>query len=112
MSLITDGNPLEHHISLAEIYDKQGRVAMSLKEAKLALDHNPSKEKEVAIKLFIAKAYTKLGDINKSTELYRQLLDEGVYLPPVLLGILHNNLTQNKYAKVKKNIHLVKLFDI
>lgn len=112
MTTITQANPLEHHISRAEIFYSQDRTAFALKEAKLALEQGPTSEQAISIKTFIAKCYSKLGRIEESNKIYRELLAEEVYLPPVILGLLHNNLAHGKYEKVKKNIHLVKLFDL
>ena len=104
-------SPIEHHTTRAEIFYREGRVTESIQEAKRAIIYaKGDRQKVVALKIFIARAYAKLGQIEKSNEEYRKLFEDGVYLPSVLLGLMHNNLEIDKSEKAQKNVQLVKIF--
>ena len=101
---------LEHHLSRAEIFYKQDDISGAVNSAKTALACCKDKNKEVALKIFIARCLTKQGKLEESNKLYRDLIDEGVYLAPVMLGLMHNNLSAKKDEKVNKNMKMVKIF--
>ena len=123
---------LEYHLSRAEIFYRENNIEQAIEDAQMALslccahaslDLSTSVEmtacdeigggdgeKAVALRIFIARCYSKLGDIEKSNALYRELVNEKVYLPPVILGLMHNNLAENKSDKVKKNMRLVRIY--
>jgi len=103
---------LEFYISRAELFYGDGKTEPALKEARKALTvaKNYRKEKEVSIRIFIAKCLSNLGQIEESNKEYRGLIDEEIFLPPIILGLLHNNLMAGNDEKVKNNMYLMKLF--
>lgn len=104
-------SPARHHTMRAEIFYKEGRVTESIQEAKRAIIYaKEDKQKVIALKIFIARAYARLGQIDKSNEEYRKLFEDGVYIPSVLLGLMHNNLESGKSEKAQRNVRLVKIF--
>ena len=108
-----EDNPLEYHTSRAEIFYREGDVAEGIKEARRALLHCKDelhRERATALRIFIAKSYSALGDHDRSNSEYRALIDEGTYLPPIIMGIMHNNIEQGRHDKVRHNVHLVRLF--
>lgn len=109
---IADGDELEFHLSRAELFFREGEVERALRSARRALLLCADKEssKAVALRIFVAKCYCALGEIEKSNAEYRALIDENNYLPPIIMGLMHNNLLQGKDEKVKKNMQLVKIF--
>lgn len=90
---------VEKYISLAEIAYKSGNVARAVIHARSALRRDISHEKAVALRIFIARAYSKLGKIDESNKIYRALLNEKNYLPPVVMGLVFNNF--NNTDKVR-----------
>ena len=106
---------IEKYISLAEITYKSGNIAQSVIHAKAAL-RCPSPaltpEMTTSLGIFIARAYSKLGRMDESNRIYRALLNEKTYLPPVIMGLLYNNLKTNKNNadKISKNIGLMKIY--
>ena len=113
---------VEFYVSRAEIFYKEGKVEEALEAARLALkaqgaaianisNSNPNKATQLAaIRIFIARALAKLGRVEESNQEYRALIDEGIYLPPIILGLLHNNLGEERDEKVCLNLDLMKLF--
>ena len=107
---------VEFYISRAEIFYAEGSVEQSIENARLALalcKQETHVEKSTAIRIFIAKALARLGRIDASNREYRALIDEGIYLPPIILGLLHNNLNSDStesHEKAQRNMELVKLF--
>lgn len=103
---------VEFYISKAQILYNQGSVPKAIDVAQTALNllkTNPSAQREVAINLFIARAKSSLGHYEESNKIYRGLISEDAYLPPIILGILHNNLQLQRDEKVTKNVNLLKL---
>ena len=98
---------LESLISRAEIAYKSGRTAEALACAKKAVTECVEPSKVVALKIFIARAYSKLGRFKKSNEIYRELLNEKVYIAPVVCGLFYNNFN-GAPEKLGLNIKLVK----
>ena len=82
----------------------------ALHEAKLAQKYASTKARQSAIGIFIAKCYTALGNYEKSSETYRNLIKDGTYLPPVMMGLMYNHLEQKQNIKARNNITVVKLF--
>ncbi|MCL2850912.1 MAG: hypothetical protein FWE01_00940 [Firmicutes bacterium] len=114
-----DGNILfdgvEYHLSRAEIAYKECNIRQAIIDAKQALQlckggEQVDEGKVIALRIFIARCYSRLGNLEKSNLLYRELVNENVYLPPVLLGLMHNNLAEGKSEKVKRNMCLVKIY--
>ena len=103
---------VELHLSRAELFYREGDVSAALKSARRALIgcRGGDENRAVALRIFAAKCYAALGDFEKSNAEYRALLESENYLPPVILGLMHNNLAQQKDDKVKKNMALVKIF--
>ena len=101
----------EFHISRAEIAWKSGRVKAAIRSAKRALDICNSGEQRVALSVFLARAYAKIGDYSESNSIYRKLIDEKNYLPPVIMGLLYNSLASTPLSeKVRRNLGLMKLW--
>ena len=99
---------VEKYISLSEIEYKSGNIATSIRHAQKALTLNPTQSQNTALRIFIARAYSKLGDITESNKLYRELLRDKIYLPPVIMGLLHNNLENT--GKAQGQLNLMKIF--
>lgn len=99
---------VERYISLAEIEYKSGNIATAIRHAENGLATATDPQQIIAFKIFIARAKSKLGKISESNEIYRDLIREKIYMPPVIMGLLHNNL-QNP-DKAKNNINLLKIF--
>ncbi|MCL2570595.1 MAG: hypothetical protein FWE16_05355 [Firmicutes bacterium] len=101
---------LEHHISRAEIFYKTNKIKDAIASASRALELCASKpQKQIALKIFLAKCYAKIGDMESSNNLYRTLIDEKVYMTPIIMGLMHNNISTEKDAKVKMNMDLIKI---
>ena len=103
---------VEFYLSKAELAYGKGEVEIAIEAAQIAislLKHSPNKEREVALKLFVARAKSGQGEFEESNEIYRGLIDEDVYLPPIILGILHNNLRLEKDEKSEKNLGLMRI---
>jgi len=107
---------LEHWISRAEIAYKSGHVAQSIRYAKSAIrlaerEHNRAGT-VTALRIFIARAHSKLGQYHQSNVIYRQLINEQNYLPPVIMGLLYNSCKQGGGAaqKMSNNLGLIKIF--
>ena len=102
-------------VSKAEIAYKGGQVAQAIRWAKKAIDwiassqapRNDAEPKVVALQIFIARAYSKLGALKKSNEIYRELLRDGVYIAPVVFGLFYNNF-EGEAEKLGLNLTLVK----
>ena len=100
----------EYYVTRAELAYKQKHPTIALNEAKLAQKYANTKARQSAIGIFIAKCYTALGDYEKSSQTYRALIRDGTYLPPVLMGLMYNQLETKQTSKVRNNITVVKLF--
>jgi tetratricopeptide (TPR) repeat protein len=100
----------EYYISRAEIEYKNKEFGSALQNAKIAKNYADTKARKTAIGIFIAKCHSALGQYDESSKLYRELIKEDTYLPPVLMGMMYNNLETRKTGKVQKNITLVKVF--
>jgi hypothetical protein len=100
-----------YYISLAELEYKRGEIKCALSTALIGKNYAKTKAQKTAIGIFIAKCYGQLGDYQKSSAIYRELIDEKVYLPPVMLGIMYNNLKVNNDEKAERNISLIKIFE-
>ena len=98
---------VEHWISRAEIAYKSGQVAAAIRHAKKALAGCDEPSKAVALQIFIARAYSKLGDFKMSNDIYRELLRDGVYIAPVVFGLFYNNFESGS-EKLGLNLTLVK----
>ena len=104
---------VEYYLSRAEIFYTKGKVNEAIQSAETALNlcrSHPHVEREIALKLFIARAKSHQGLYEESNKIYRSLIDEKVYLPPIMLGILHNNLNLKQGEKVKNNVHLMRIW--
>ena len=100
----------EYYVTRAEHEYSKKNINSALNEAKLAQNYAKTKAQQSAIGIFIAKSYTALGDYEKSSATYRNLIKEGTYLPPVMMGLMYNHLEEKQNKKVKNNITVVKLF--
>ena len=80
------------YISLAEIAYKSGHIRQAIRHAKAGLRRCESQTTSTAFRIFIARCYSKLGEYDKSNIIYRGLLNEKNYLPPIIMGLLYNNL--------------------
>ena len=100
----------EYYIARAELEYHQNHYTSALNEAKLAQKYANTKARQSAIGIFIAKCYTALGYYEKSSQTYRSLIKDGTYLPPVMMGLMYNNLKEKQTNKAKNNITVVKLF--
>jgi len=99
---------LESLISKAEIAYKGGKTASAVKFAAKALKECREESKRVALKIFIARCYSKLGKLAESNAIYRQLLCEKIYIAPVVFGLFYNNFENGGTEKLNLNLHLVK----
>ena len=100
----------EYYIARAELAYNQNHITAAIHEAKLAQKYANTKARHSAINIFIAKCYTTLGDYAQSSQIYRALIKDGTYLPPVMVGLMYNNLEEKQTNKVRNNITVVKLF--
>lgn len=100
----------EYYVARAELEYSKNHPTAALSEAKLAQKYADTKARQSAIGIFIAKCYTALGDYEKSSQIYRDLIKAGSYLPPVMMGLMYNHLEEKQTAKVRNNITVVKLF--
>ncbi len=100
----------EYYVARAEHEYSNKNLTTALTEAKLAQKYAKTKAQQSAIGIFIAKCYTALGNYEKSTQIYRALIKEGSYLPPIMVGIMYNHLEEKQNTKIKNNITVVKLF--
>ena len=64
----------EYYITRAELEYKQNHPTAALNEAKLAKKYANTKARQSAIGIFIAKCYTALGNYEKSSQTYRDLI--------------------------------------
>ncbi|MCL2587646.1 MAG: hypothetical protein FWE31_05445 [Firmicutes bacterium] len=101
---------VEFYLSRAELFYSRHKVTEAIEAAETALTLNPNKEREIALKLFIARALSHKSEFEQSNKIYRNLIDEATYLPPIILGILHNNLQLSKDDKSSKNLGLMKIY--
>ena len=105
---------LENQLSRAELFYKDGEYHKAIRSCIMALKLCENKyelnSKVVALKIFLAKCYSQIGEIEKSNKIYRELIDKDVYLPPIIMGLMHNNMVDGKSEKVQKNMQLVKIF--
>ena len=105
---IADG--WEYYVSRAEIEYRGGNFGAALQDGILARGYANTAARTTYIGIFIAKCYTALGDYARSSQIYRELIKEDAYIPPLLMGIMYNNLKTKRTEKTQKNITLIKLF--
>ena len=98
---------IEKYISLAEIAYKSGNIKQAIRHARAGLVRCRSHGTATALRIFIAKGHSKLGEFDKSNKIYRGLLDERNYLPPVVMGLVYNNF---KNQKIINGLRLIKVF--
>ena len=103
---------VENYISLAEIDYKSGNFSRAIRHAERAIETRPNPEQKTALQIFIARTHSKLGNISESNKIYRELLTEKNYLPPVIMGLLYNNFKSKNGEAVKmgRNLGLIKIF--
>ena len=101
---------LDFHVSAAEVFWKSGDTGAAIVAARDALDCEVSYEQSVALWIFIARAESKLGNYDESNKILRRLIDEKIYLPPVILTLFYNSLKTGKTEKSLRNLDLVRLF--
>jgi len=101
---------VEHYLSRAEIAYRESDVEQAVIDAEKAVELCGDSERMIALRIFIARCYSKLGKIEKSNEIYRSLINEDVYLPPIIMGLMHNNLVEGKSEKLERNVQIVKIF--
>jgi len=103
---------VEKCVSLAEIAYKSGNLNAAVRHAKAAIVHCECEERVTALRIFIARCYSKQGKIRESNTIYRGLVNERNYLPPVIMGLLYNNFKMNEGNSVKmgRNLGLIKIF--
>jgi len=104
---------LEFFVSQAELHNKEGNTEASIESARKALNLiDPEyhlSPKAVSLRIFIARGLGALGDIDGSNSEYRALLGHDVFMPPIILGLMHNNLATNNIEKTSKNMNLVRI---
>ena len=98
---------LDVWICKAEIAYKGGNIKCAIKHANSALGVCADPAKEIALRIFIARAYSRLGCYDKSNTIYRELLRENAYIPLVIMGLLYNNFKNPE--KQKNSVRLMKL---
>jgi hypothetical protein len=101
---------VEYFISRAEIFYKEGSTERSIAEATRAVELTECEAERTALRIFIARGYSKLGDFNRSNKIYRALISENVFLPPIMLGLFYNSIEQQKTQKSKNNSEIIKLY--
>ena len=99
---------LESLISKAEIAYKSGKTTQAIAYGKRALECCECHAKAVALRVFIARCYSKLGCYDESNTIYRELLTEKVYIAPVVFGLFYNNFAPDNIDKMNLNLVLVK----
>jgi hypothetical protein len=105
---ISDG--WEYYISRAETEYRNGNFGAALQDGILAQGYADTAARTTSIGIFIAKCHTALGEYDKSSKIYRKLIKEDAFIPPMLFGIMYNNLKTQKTERTQQNITLVKLF--
>jgi len=95
----------EHLISKAEIAYKSGKTVQAIRWAKKALCESVASQ-EIALRIFIARCYSKLEKYKESNKIYRELLSERIYITPIIMGLFYNNFAE--VDKMKLNLRLVK----
>ena len=107
---------VENLISSAEVAYKSGHTRLAIRHAKSAVKVCSEPGKLTALRIFIARAYSRLGKYRESSVLYRELIDEKNYLPPVIMGLLYNNFHSDSIKnvqtleKISRNLGLIKIF--
>ena len=99
---------LENYISRAEVAWKSGEVSVAIRNAREALKQCTDNSKAIALKIFLARACSKQRQFTKSNKIYRELISDKIYLPPVILGLLYNNFKKSEKAKL--NLRLMQIF--
>jgi hypothetical protein len=105
-----DKDGLEQYISSAEVAWKGGNTALAIHFARKALSHCRHEGKIIALKIFIARAHSKLKNYKASNAIYRALINEKIYLPPIILGLFYNNFKTASAEKQQLNLNLIKLY--
>ena len=103
---------VEKFISLAEMAYKSGNTIKAIVYAKSAIISGASHSQTTALRIFIARCHSKIGNFDESNRVYRALLDEKNYLPPVIMGLLYNNFKSSEIntRKISNNLGLMKLY--
>jgi len=103
---------VEMYISLAEIAYKSGNTQKAVTYAESAIRSQANHSQSIALRIFIARCYSKMEKFDESNKTYRALLDENNYLPPVIMGLLYNNFKTNgiNAKKISNNLGLIKLY--
>ena len=100
---------VERSISLAEIAYKSGQTRRAIIHARAALNASDDIARCVALRIFIARALSKLGRLDESNRIYRALLNEKNYLKPIIMGLVYNNLRAKRPLK-PATLGLVRVF--
>lgn len=113
---------LEKFFSKAEIAYKSGKITQAIEYGKQALDflsrtflssqgsaHKNLESKIVALRIFIARCHSRLGNYAESNKIYRELFNDKIYITPAVIGLLYNNLCTQCTEKLNLNLRLVKL---
>jgi len=103
---------VEMYISLAEIAYKSGNTAKAIVYAESAIESGADYSKSVALRIFTARCLSKLGKYDESNKIYRTLINENNYIPPVIMGLLYNNFKTSEInaKKISRNLGLIKLY--
>ena len=101
---------LDFHVSAAEVFWKTGDTSRAISHANEALALEITREQEISLWIFIARAHSKLGNFDESNKILRKLIDDKIYLPPVILTLFYNSLKTNKPEKSARSLSLIKLF--
>jgi len=96
-------------ISRAEVAYKSGNTKGAVRYAKRALGETGDSAKAVALRIFIARALGKIGKIGESNAIYRQLLRENIYMPPVVMGLFYNNFKTTPTDKMRLNMKFIRV---
>jgi hypothetical protein len=98
----------EKYVALAEIEYKSGNIPAAIRHAQNGLRVAQKDEQIIAFKIFIARALSKIGKTAESNEIYRDLIRQKIYMPPVIMGLLYNNFKNTE--KVHGQMNLLKIF--
>ena len=98
----------EKFISNAEIAYKSGKTRDAISFAKRALKSCGEHSQIIALKIFIARCHSKIGNFAESNRVYRELLCEKIYIAPVVFGLFYNNFEKAGAEKMNLNLRLVK----
>jgi len=108
LTIYIDVENVEKYVSLAEIEYKSGNILRAIDHARQGIAHTTDQSKIISFKIFIARAYAKIGKTHESNLIYRELIREKIYMPPVIMGLLYNNLHNTE--KANGQLNLMKIF--